>query len=146
MSLTPEQLAVLCSETMQKTDHASQMMGIEIIKTTPGYAELQMVVRQDMLNGHGSCHGGMLFTLADTAFAHACNSTNKITVASGCSIDFIAPALQGDRLTAIGQERSRSGRTGIYDINITNEQGALIATFRGRSYQVKGTLVPENAA
>lgn len=145
MSLTPEQLAQECSRLMHTTDYAAQMMGMEILSSTPGQAELKMVVRKDMLNGHGSCHGGMMFTLADTAFAHACNNTNKITVASGCTIDFVAPALEGDVLIAKATERTRSGRTGIYDINITKPNGTLIAIFRGRSYQIKGTIVPEEA-
>jgi acyl-CoA thioesterase len=87
----------------------------------------------------------MMFTLADTAFAHACNSTNKVTVASGCTIDFIAPAFEGDTLIAVAEERTRSGRTGIYDINLTKPDGALVAIFRGRSYQIKGQIVAEDA-
>jgi acyl-CoA thioesterase len=130
---------------MHITDYAAQMMGIEIIQTSVGKAELRMTVRKDMLNGHGSCHGGMMFTLADTAFAHACNSTNKVTVASGCTIDFIAPAFEGDTLIAVAEERTRSGRTGIYDINLTKPDGALVAIFRGRSYQIKGQIVAEDA-
>jgi acyl-CoA thioesterase len=130
---------------MHITDYAAQMMGIEIIQTSVGKAELRMTVRKDMLNGHGSCHGGMMFTLADTAFAHACNSTNKVTVASGCTIDFIAPAFEGDTLIAVAEERTRSGRTGIYDINLTKPDGTLVAIFRGRSYQIKGQIVAEDA-
>lgn len=145
MSLTPEQLATECSRVMHITDYAAQMMGIEIIQTSVGKAELRMTVRKDMLNGHGSCHGGMMFTLADTAFAHACNSTNKVTVASGCTIDFIAPAFEGDTLIALAEERTRSGRTGIYDINLTKPDGTLVAIFRGRSYQIKGQIVAEDA-
>lgn len=105
-----------------------------------------MRVRNEMLNGHDVCHGGMIFTLADSAFAHACNNTNKVTLASGCSIDFLAPAREGDLLTATAQERSRSGRTGVYDIEVQRQDGTLIALFRGRSYQLKGTVIPEETA
>src|SRR5437879_12563844 len=99
-------------------DRASQAMGMRIARVGPGHAELTMTVRADMLNGHAICHGGFIFTLADSAFAFACNSYNLTTVASGCSIDFLAPARQGDVLTAIGQERSVSGRPGVYDIEV----------------------------
>ena len=100
-----------------------------------------MTVRADMLNGHAICHGGFIFTLADSAFAFACNSYNLTTVASGCSIDFLAPAREGDVLTAIGQERNVSGRTGVYDIEVRNQTGNTIALFRGKSYRIKGHIV-----
>lgn len=141
--MTPEQLAQACSSTMHAQDYAAQMMGISIVETVPGRAVLSMKVRKDMVNGHGICHGGMIFTLSDTAFAHSCNNTNKNTVASGCTIEFLAPAREGDTLTATSVERSRSGRTGVYDIEVTNQEGVLIALFRGKSYQIKGSLVAE---
>lgn len=144
-TISPEALATLCSDTMQVNDKASLAMGIEIVESLPGYARLQMQVRENMLNGHDVCHGGMMFTLADTAFAHACNNTNKVTLASGCTIDFIAPAHRGDMLIATAQQRSRSGRTGIYDVEVHRQDGTLVAVFRGRSYQLKGHLVPEHA-
>ena len=100
-----------------------------------------MTVRTDMLNGHAICHGGFIFTLADSAFAFACNSYNLTTVASGCSIDFIAPAREGDLLTAIAHERSVSGRTGVYDIEVKNQRRETIAYFRGRSYRIKGHVI-----
>ena len=100
-----------------------------------------MKVRADMLNGHATCHGGFIFTLADSAFAFACNSANMSTVASGCSIDFIAPAREDDVLTAIGRERSLSGRTGVYDIEVTNQRGETVALFRGKSYRIKGHVI-----
>jgi acyl-CoA thioesterase len=100
-----------------------------------------MTVRPDMLNGHAICHGGFIFTLADSAFAYACNSYNLTTVASGCSIDFVAPARESDVLTAVGHERSSSGRTGLYDIEVRNQRGETIALFRGRSYRIKGHIV-----
>ena len=101
-----------------------------------------MEITQDMVNGHGICHGGMIFTLADTAFAHACNNTNHNTVASGCNIDYVGPGRLGDVLTADAVERSQAGRTGVYDITVTNQDGKNIAFFRGKSYRIHGHLVP----
>jgi acyl-CoA thioesterase len=124
-------------------DRASQAMGMRIANVGPGRAELTMKVRADMLNGHATCHGGFIFTLADSAFAFACNSANLTTVASGCSIDFIAPAREDDVLTAIGQERSLSGRTGVYDIEVRNQRGETVALFRGKSYRIKGHVIAE---
>jgi len=132
-----------CSVALHENDYAAKALGVRILSTSLGESVLSMQVRQDMLNGHGSCHGGMIFTLADTAFAHACNSGNKPTVASGCTIDYIAPGKEGDILTARASERSRSGRTGIYDIEVLNQNEQLIAVFRGRSYQLKGSVVSE---
>ena len=130
-----------CSAEMHTNDHATKALGMQILSTTLGHSRVSMRVRQDMLNGYGSCHGGMIFSLADTAFAHACNSGNKPTVASGCTIDYLAPSKQGDVLTAHASERSRSGRTGIYDVEVFNQHDKLVAVFRGRSYQLSGTIV-----
>jgi len=102
-----------------------------------------MTVRADMVQGHGTCHGGFLFALADSAFAFACNSYNEATVAIGCSIDYIAPARLGDTLTADCIEQSRSGRTGNYDVRIENQQGQLIALFHGKSYKVRGSVLAQ---
>ena len=140
-STCPTLLAQQCSAALHRNDHTAHSLGIDIVETLPGKAVLRMIVRKTMTNGHAICHGGMIFTLSDTAFAHACNNTNKITVAAGCSIDFIAPAYEGDVLTATAQERSRSGRTGVYDIEVHNQDGSLIALFRGKSYQLPGSLV-----
>jgi acyl-CoA thioesterase len=126
---------------MYARDPASQTMGMRLGSVGPGRAELTMTVRADMLNGHAICHGGFIFTLADSAFAYACNSYNLTTVASGCAIDFVAPAREGDLLTALAQERSVSGRTGVYDIEVRNQRGETIAYFRGRSYRVKGHVI-----
>ncbi len=139
--MTPEQLAQACSRNLHENDHAAKWLGMEITETRPGRATVNMQVTRNMANGHGICHGGMIFTLCDTAFAHACNNTNRNTVASGCNIDFLAPAQVGDVLTANAQERSRSGRTGVYDIEVTNQKGVLLAVFRGKSYQIQGSLV-----
>ena len=107
----------------------------------PGTAELSMPVRPDMLNGHQTCHGGFIFALADSAFAFACNSHNRNTVASGCSIDYLAPGREGDVLTAHAVEQSRAGRLGLYDIIVTNQDGVRIALFRGKSYQISGEVI-----
>ncbi len=142
--MTPEQLATACSSAMHETDYAAQGLNIQIDETRPGYARLSMKVRKDMLNGHGMCHGGFIFALSDTAFAHACNSYNKITVASGCSIEYVAPGFLDDTLTAVAEERQRKGRTGVYDITVYNQNNEELAFFRGKSYQIKGTLLPED--
>ena len=142
-SAEAQALAERVAGEMFARDRASQAMGMRISKVGPGRAELTMTVRADMLNGHATCHGGFIFTLADSAFAFACNSANLTTVASGCSIDFIAPAREDDVLTAIGQERSLSGRTGVYDIEVRNQRGETVALFRGKSYRIKGHVIAE---
>lgn len=140
----PADAQALCQRVvaaMYARDPASQAMGMRLGRVGPGRAELTMTVRADMLNGHAICHGGFIFTLADSAFAYACNSYNLTTVASGCAIDFVAPAREGDLLSAVAQERSVSGRTGVYDIEVKNQRGETIAYFRGRSYRVKGHVI-----
>ena len=143
---TPQEAQALAERVaagMYARDRASQAMGMQIAAIGPGYAELTMTVRADMLNGHAICHGGFIFTLADSAFAFACNSYNLTTVASGCAIDFVAPAREGDVLAAMARERSGSGRTGVYDIEVTNQRGETIAYFRGKSYRIKGHVVED---
>jgi acyl-CoA thioesterase len=130
------------ARAMWANDRASKGLGMRIDAVAPGAATLSMPVRVDMLNGHDICHGGFIFALADSAFAFACNSYNFVTVASGCSIDFLAPAREGDVLTACARERSASGRTGVYDIDVTNQRGESIALFRGKSYRIKGNVMP----
>jgi acyl-CoA thioesterase len=122
-------------DTMLASDAASRMLGIELIQYGEGWAEARMTVREDMVNGHGICHGGLIFSLADTAFACACNSWGPVTVAAGGDIVFIAPARLGDVLVAECQVRARYGRHGIYDAAVTRD-GDLIAEFRGRSHQL----------
>ena len=134
-------LAERVAAQMWARDDASQRLGMRILRVSPGRAELAMTVRADMLNGHAICHGGFIFTLADSAFAYACNSYNLNTVASGCGIDFLAPAREGDVLTAVAHERSASGRTGVYDIEVDNQRGERIALFRGKSYRIKGHVI-----
>ena len=141
---TPEQAQALADRVaaeMYSRDRASRGLGITIAGIGPGRAELTMTVRADMLNGHAICHGGFIFSLADSAFAFACNSYNLNTVASGCAIDFVAPAREGDVLTAFARERSASGRTGVYDIEVKNQRGETIAFFRGKSYRIKGHVI-----
>src|SRR5512138_3456429 len=134
-------LAERVAEAMWSRDDATRALGMRIVHVAPGVAEIAMTVRADMLNGHAICHGGFIFTLADSAFAYACNSYNLVTVASGCAIEFVAPAREGDVLTALCKEVSSSGRTGVYDANVTNERGERIALFRGKSYRIKGHVV-----
>jgi acyl-CoA thioesterase len=140
---TAEQLAERVAETMFSNDRASQALGMRIATVTPGRAELTMTVRDDMLNGHAICHGGFIFALADSTFAFACNSYNRNTVAQGCSIEYLAPAHAGDVLHAVGVERSRGGRTGVYDIEVRNQNGRTVALFRGKSYRIDGHVVDE---
>lgn len=134
-------LARSVAARMYANDRASRGMGMAIAHVRPGYAELTMTVRADMLNGHAICHGGFIFTLADSTFAFACNSYNFNTVAQGCSIEFLAPARENDVLTARGSERSLSGRTGVYDIEVTNQRGETVALFRGKSYRIQGHVI-----
>jgi len=135
---TPQQIADLVRERMFANDRAARNLGMEVTETTPGKATVTMTVRQHMLNGHDICHGGLIATLADTAFAYACNAYNELTVASGFSMDLMAPGREGDVLTARAFEVSKAGRTGVYDCDISNQRNERIAVFRGRSYTIKG--------
>lgn len=138
---TPQQTADRVRAAMWKDDAAPKMLGIEVASIAPGRATTTMTVRDDMLNGHALCHGGLIATLADTAFAYACNAYDELTVASGFSIDFMAPGRAGDRLTATAVEVAKGGRTGLYDITVVNQRDEPIATFRGRSYTARGKPV-----
>lgn len=137
-------LAERVKAAMSGQDRAAGWMGMTVGEVRAGYARVDLQVRPEMLNGHGLCHGGVIFTLADTAFAYACNSHNPVAVALQCSITFSAPARAGDRLNAVAQERTRAARTGVYDVTVSNDGGTVVALFRGNSYQVKGTNVPEH--
>lgn len=141
-NLTPDELASQCAKTMYESDWAAQALEMNIIEVREGYAKLSMVVRKDMSNGHAICHGGMIFTLADTAFAYSCNSYNKVTVAAGCNIEFVAPGKLGDTLIAEAKKVSLTGRSGIYDVTISDSGGQAIAHFRGKSRQIKGEIIP----
>jgi acyl-CoA thioesterase len=135
---TPQQLAEHVRDGMFANDRASKALGMRIVEVGPGRAVLEMEVRESMVNGHDLCHGGLIATLADSAFAFACNSYNELTVASGFSIDILAPGKLGDVLTARCSEVSKSGRTGVYDAVVTNQRGERVAVFRGRSHTMKG--------
>ena len=139
-------LAERVGRAMFAKDAASQALGMRVESIAPGRSELTMTVRPDMLNGHAICHGGYIFLLADSTFAFVCNSHNRNTVAQGCSIDYVAPAHAGDVLRATGTERSRSGRTGVYDIEVRDQHGRMIAMFRGKSYRIDGHVVDEPPA
>lgn len=136
-----QRLAELSAEALLAKDEASRSLGLRLEEVGPGFARLRMTVRREMLNGHGTCHGGILFALADTAFAVACNTHNAVTVAAAASIDFLAPARAADELTAEARELWRSKRSGIYEICVSNQLGEKIALFRGRSHCIGGQLV-----
>ena len=136
--MTPQEIATAVGTGMLANDHASAALGMRLTHISPGAAHMDMLVRPDMLNGFGTCHGGMITSLADSAFGFACNSYNELTVASGLSVDFVAPAHEGDVLTARAMEVSLSGRTGVYDVMVFNQNADCIAVFRGRSHRIKG--------
>ncbi len=135
---SPQETAEFVREGMFANDRATRALGMQVGAVSPASAVVTMTVREDMLNGHDTCHGGLIATLADSAFAFACNAGNELTVASGFSVDFLAPAKLGDVLTASCVEVSRAGRTGVYDAEVVNQRSERIAVFRGRSYAVKG--------
>lgn len=141
-SPTPQQVAA----AMYQRDHTAHALGIQIAQVAHGSATLHMQVRQDMVNGHDICHGGMMATLCDTAFAYACNSYNANTVASGFSIEILAPAKLGDTLVAVAVEQIVRGRTGVYDVKLTNQSGDIIALFRGKSARIAGEVVAAPSA
>ncbi len=140
--MTPQELAEASARAMWNDDSASQRLDMSLDHIAPGRATLSMTITDSMSNGHGNCHGGYMFTLADSAFAFACNSYNQLAVAQHCSITYLMPGRIGDRLTATATEVSRRGRSGIYDIRITNQDGQHVAEFRGHSRTVKGTHLP----
>lgn len=140
---TPQQIAEASRDAMWAEDRASQSLGMAVTAVGPGTATVTMAVRETMLNGHDSCHGGYVTLLADSAFAFACNAYNEVTVAAGLDINFAAAAHQGDVLTAEAREVSKAGRTGVYDVTVRNQRGQVIAVFRGRSYTLKGKALVE---
>jgi acyl-CoA thioesterase len=136
-------LARKCAEAMWANDRASQGLGMEIVGIGPGRATLAMTVREDMTNGQGVCHGGFIFALADSAFAFACNAYGQRAVAQHCAVTFLRPAQLGDRLTADCIERTRGGRSGIYDVSVRRADRTPIAEFRGHSRTIEGNWVEE---
>ncbi len=140
MHKTAQQLAEAAAEAMYARDRASIALGMKLLKVGPGTASMRMAVREDMANVHNSCHGGLIYTLADSTFAYACNSHNKNAVAVTCLIEYLRPAYVGEVLTASGSEQGLEGRNGVYDIRVENQKGELVALFRGKSTQIKGEV------
>jgi acyl-CoA thioesterase len=141
-TMSPDELARATAEAMYDADACSRALGMQLLEVRPGYARLSMAVRPEFLNGHQICHGGLIFTLADSTFAFACNSYNVNTVAAGCSIEFLHPVQPEDVLTAEAVEQILSGRNGVYDIRVTNRAGQTVALFRGKSAQIRGNVIP----
>jgi len=139
---TPQEVATRSAEAMWAGDRASRGLGMEIVAVSPGRATMRMTVREDMVNGHAIGHGGFTFALADSAFAFACNSYNRSTVAAACEIRFLAPTRLGDVLVADAVERHREGRDGVYDITVRVDE-RVVAEFVGRSKEIRGTLFEE---
>jgi len=139
--LAPQALAEKVANAMYARDPASQGLGISLDGVGAGCATMSMAIRDDMLNGHGSCHGGFIFTLADSAFAFACNSYNLNTVGAACTIDYLAPGRQGDVLTATAREQALAGKSGVYDVTVVNQEGRTVALFRGKSLRVGGHVL-----
>jgi acyl-CoA thioesterase len=143
--MTPDQLAVACAEAMYAADEASRRLGITIDGVGPGRATARMRVTEAMVNGHGICHGGYVFLLADTAFAFACNTYDAVTVAAGCDVVFVSSARAGDELVAEARERVRFGRSGVYDVTVAAQDGSAVAEFRGLSRTLGGPLLAEGS-
>lgn len=139
----PDRLAQACADIMWANDRASQRLGIVIDAVGPGRAQLSMTIDDTMVNGHDMAHGGFIFLLADSAFAFACNSRNLHAVGQFCNVTFLRPGKKGDRLIAFAEERILSGRSGIYDVLVTAEDGEAVAEFRGHSRVIPGTFFPD---
>jgi acyl-CoA thioesterase len=141
---TEQRLAEAVGRVMLAQDKASRALGMVVEAVAPGHARLSMTVRDDMINGHDLCHGGLIFTLADSALAFACNARNHVTVAAAAEIHFISPARQGETLVAVAQERASTGRTGLYDVEVSDRAtGRVVALFRGRAQRLQGSIVEE---
>ncbi len=134
------------ADSMYSRDRASQWLGLKIVEVREGYAQLTMEVQPHMANGHDLGHGGLTFALADFTFAFACNSYNINAVAAACSIEFLAPTRVGDVLTATAQQQALNGRNGVYDVRVTNQRDEVVALFRGKSTQIRGSVIPETKA
>ena len=136
-----QDLAEQVSRAMAREDRATKWLGMRLEEVRPGYARLSMKVTRDMANGQSLCHGGLIFALADSSFGYACNSHNQRALAASCSIEFLSPAAIQDVLTAEASETAKAGRTGVYDVRVTNQRGELVALFRGKSASIKGVWV-----
>ncbi len=143
MPMDALEIARESARIMWSEDNATRHVGMELVSVEPGKAKLSLKVRDEFTNGHGMCHGGYIFMLADSAFAFACNSHNQRAVAASAAIEFIAAAQRGDVLTAECAEQSRGGRSGLYDTRVTDQNGRLIALFRGRSATIRGSFIEE---
>lgn len=141
-----QQLAELVGRAIEHGDQAAKALGVRLLEIRPGYARAEMKVRANMLNSVKTCQGGVIFTLADTVFAYACNSRNELSVAAGCSIEFLLPGEEHDVLTAEAVERTLQKRTGVYDVAVTNQEGRCIALFRGKSHRTNNQLVNQEGA
>ena len=138
-SFDAQNAAETAAKAMWRDDRCSPALGMELLEVRPGFGRVRMRVREDMVNGHGTAHGGMIFTLADSAFAVAANSRGRRAVAASGAIDFLSPALLGDVLTATATEQSLEGRTGLYEVRVENQDGEPVALFRGKSAQLRGS-------
>ncbi|MFZ2266031.1 MAG: hydroxyphenylacetyl-CoA thioesterase PaaI [Azonexus sp.] len=136
-----QQLAEQVAEAMWPRDNTPRLLGMQRLAVAPGFARIAMAVRADMTNGHLTCHGGIIFALADTAFAYACNSGNQTTVAAAASIDFLSPARIGETLIAEAREQWQAGRSGVYDVDVRTTDGRAIALFRGKAQRLNGTVI-----
>lgn len=141
--MTDKALAEQCSKILHEKDYMAQNSGMVPVSSAPGEAKVSMTVTKQMLNGLSSCHGGMIFSLADTALAHACNNRNEANVAMDCTIDFLRPAFEGDELTATATESHKGKKSSLYDVVITNQSNSNIAFFRGRSYSINRPIIEE---
>jgi acyl-CoA thioesterase len=137
----PQELAQACADKMWQDDRASKGLGMSLQRVAPGEAVLSMTVRKDMTNGHGICHGGFIFTLADSTFAFACNTYDQRTVAQQCAVTFLQPVREGETLTAHAVERTRADRSGIYDVTVRDSSNTVVAEFRGHSRTISGQLL-----
>lgn len=144
--MTPQDRAARSAEAMWAGDATARFLGMRLDQIGPGEACLSFVVAPEHLNGHGICHGGLIFTLADTAFAYACNSYNQVTVAQENSITYVTPGQKGERLTATAREAAKTGRSGVYDVTVTGEDDRIVALFRGLSRTIRGTHFEEDGA
>ena len=142
--MNPQDLATRVGASFFAVDRASKdLLRMELVSCEPGRAVIRMQVREPMLNGHQICHGGLIFTLADSTFAYACNSRNLATVAAAASIEFLQPARLGDVLTCEGVEQVLQGRHGVYDMKVSNQRGEIVALFRGKSARIQGTVISD---
>ncbi|WP_425041589.1 hydroxyphenylacetyl-CoA thioesterase PaaI [Primorskyibacter sp. S187A] len=144
--MSPKERAKRAAEAMWRDDRASQWLGMRLADVDEGFAQLELEVAAHHCNGHGMCHGGITFSLADSAFAFACNSRNQATVAQSNAITYLAPAQRGDTLTALAREVSLTGRSGLYDVTVRNQNGTVVAEFRGQSRMIKGQLFTEEGS